>query len=105
MYMSFYELINEYWIYLVLAIITLIFLGVLFYLIYNTYFNERKSFKENLSDSKSIEFTIVIDYEEKLVEKYYMYEQNGNNEIMLLDEFRSAKLGRITVEMPNGELR
>ena len=25
--------------------------------------------------------------------------------IMLLDEFRSAKLGRITVEMPNGELR
>ena len=25
--------------------------------------------------------------------------------IMLLDEFRSAKLGRITVEMPNGELK
>ena len=25
--------------------------------------------------------------------------------IMLLDEFRAAKLGRITVEMPNGELR
>ena len=97
MYMSFYELINEYWIYLVLAIITLIFLGVLFYLIYNTYFNERKSFKENLSDSKSIEFTIVIDYEEKLVEKYYMYEQNGNNEIMLLDEF-FVKFDKANVE-------
>ena len=25
--------------------------------------------------------------------------------IMLLDEFRSAKLGRITVEMPNGVLK
>lgn len=25
--------------------------------------------------------------------------------IMLLDEFRSAKLGRITIEMPNGELK
>lgn len=25
--------------------------------------------------------------------------------IMLLDEFRAAKLGRITVEMPNGELK
>ena len=25
--------------------------------------------------------------------------------VMLLDEFRAAKLGRITVEMPNGVLR
>jgi ribosome biogenesis GTPase A len=25
--------------------------------------------------------------------------------VMLLDEFRAAKLGRITVEMPNGELK
>ena len=30
---------------------------------------------------------------------------NERAAIMLLDEFRSAKLGRITVEMPNGELR
>ena len=97
MNMSFYEFINEYWIYLVLVIITLVFLGVLFYLIYNTYFNEYKSFKENLSESKSVEFTIVIDYEEKLVEKYYMYEQNGKNEKMLLDEF-FVKFDKANVE-------
>lgn len=30
---------------------------------------------------------------------------NERAAIMLLDEFRSAKFGRITVEMPNGELR
>ena len=77
---------NEYWTILVLALLVLTLLIALALIIYN-YSHKPKTFKEDYYDAKTILISMTLDFEEKIVEKYYLYDQSKKKEIMPLDEF------------------
>lgn len=91
------EYLEKYWLYALLGVIGLILLIVFINLIYFTFFHKKKSFVENLNDIKYQQFTTVIDYEEKVVEKYYLYDQASKAERISLEEF-FVKFDKANVE-------
>ena len=97
MYLVILDLLTKYWIYVLLGVLLLILLGVTISFIYFTFVHNKKSFMENLSDIKYPQFTIVIDHEEKVVEKYYLYDQINSTEKMSLEEF-FVKFDKVNVE-------
>lgn len=98
------KLLHEYWLYIILALLVLILLGVFISFIHYSFFHERKSFKQNLDDIKLVQFTTVIDYEEKIVEKYYLYDQANKSEKLSLEEF-FVKFDRANYEKFNNWLK
>ena len=44
-----------------------------------------KTFKQNLYQTKTRNISITIDLEEKLVEKFYLYDQNKKQEIIKIN--------------------
>ena len=82
-----HDYLSEYWYYIVLVISILALLGVLIYFLYQKFFINIQSFKENFTDAKQIQMAICIDLDEKKVEKYYLFDQTNKNEIVDLDEF------------------
>ena len=82
-----HDYLSEYWFYIVLIVSILLFVGILLYYLYQKFFVNQQSFKENFTDAKQIQMAICIDLDEKKVEKYYLYDQTNKNEIVALDEF------------------
>ena len=82
-----HDYLSKYWFYIVLIIAILVFIGVLVYYLYQKFFVNYQSFKENYSDAKQIQMAVCIDLDERKVEKYYLYDQFNKNEIVDLDEF------------------
>jgi len=82
-----HDYLSEYWFYIVLIVSILLFIGILVYYLYQKFFVNQQSFKENFTDAKQIQMAICIDLDEKKVEKYYLYDQTNKNEIVALDEF------------------
>ena len=80
------DFINQYWILILLGVIALTVFVMLFLIIYN-YSVRPKTFKENLYSTKTRNLSITIDLEEKIVEKFYLYDQNKKQEIIPLAEF------------------
>lgn len=80
------DFINKYWILIMLGIVIVTLLITLFFIIYN-YSNKPKTFKDNLYQTKTRNISITIDLEEKIVEKFYLYDQNKKQEIIPLAEF------------------
>ena len=87
MVFAFHDFLNEYWLFLVLGILLIAVVAILFCLVHFNFVQKTQSFKEDLSDAKSVHMSITIDLEEKIVEKYYLYNQNNKSEIIPLDEF------------------
>ena len=98
------DFITENWLYILLGLLGFILLSVFVNFIYYKFFNVRKSFKENLDDIKLVQFTTVIDYEEKTVEKYYLYDQVHKNATLSLEEF-FVKFDKANYEKFNNWLR
>lgn len=82
-----HDYLSKYWFYIVLIVAILLFIGILVYYLYQKFFINQQSFKENFTDAKQIQMAICIDLDEKKVEKYYLYDQTNKNEIVALDEF------------------
>ena len=78
--------IEQYWVWLVLIIMVLTILSVFVAIIVN-YSNKTKTFKDDLQSAKTIQISMTIDLEEKIVEKYYLYDQSKKKEVIALDEF------------------
>ena len=87
MIFAFYDLLSKYWIVLVLVVLVLILLTLFILMIYYRRINKVKSFKQNFEDTKYSQFSIVIDLEEKIAERYYLYDQDNPFERLPLDEF------------------
>ena len=77
---------NEYWPILVLALLVLTLFVVFGLIVYN-YSHKPKTFKEDYQDVKTMQISMTLDFEEKIVEKYYLYDQSKKKEIIQLDEF------------------
>ena len=80
------DFFNQYWLVIILSLSILTLLVALVLVIYN-YYSNPKTFKDNLVKAKTINISITIDLEEKIVEKYYLYDQNKKKEIIPLQEF------------------
>ena len=81
------EFLNNYGLILVsLTLLAFVILLVIM-LIYNNSSKEVKSFKKDLDDTKAVCLSVMVDMQEEIVEKYYLYEQNKNHEIISLNEF------------------
>lgn len=80
------DFFNQYWLVIILSLSILTLLVALVLVIYN-YYSNPKTFKDNLIKAKTINISITIDLEEKIVEKYYLYDQNKKKEIIPLQEF------------------
>ena len=80
------NIINEYYIFVILSILILTILAIFIAIIAN-YSSTTKSFKDNYFDSKTVQISMTIDFEEKIVEKYYLYDQSRKNEVIPLEEF------------------
>ena len=77
---------NEYWPILVLALLVLTLFVVFGLIVYN-YSHKPKTFKEDYQDVKTMQISMTLDFEERIVEKYYLYDQSKKKEIIQLDEF------------------
>ena len=87
MIFAFYDLLSKYWVVTVLALLVLLLLILFFLMIYYKRINKEKSFKQNFEATKYSQFSIVIDLEEKIAERYYLYDQANPFERLPLDEF------------------
>lgn len=81
------DFLNNNWLKIVFFLLLLAaFVTFLFY-IYYKFIQKEKSFKDSLNEAKLLQIAITIDLEEKIVEKYYLYDQSHKDEIVSLDEF------------------
>lgn len=81
------EFLNEYWVYILIGLLSLLAMILLISLIYRFFIQETKSFEKTFSDAKSLQFSVCISLEEQNVEIYYLYDQNHENELISLNEF------------------
>lgn len=85
--MSVATLLNEYWelILFVCLVLALFILAVLIF--YVKFIKKENSFKENFASSKLLQIEIIINMEEEVVQKLYLYDQDHKDEIVSLNEF------------------
>ncbi|MCI5745610.1 MAG: hypothetical protein MR270_04940 [Erysipelotrichaceae bacterium] len=87
MILSLVNFLNNYWVVLLLCFLIITIIVVFFLFINQKYYKKEKTFKECLNDTKSQQISVIIDFEEKMVEKRYLYDQTNTDEIMTIDEF------------------
>ncbi len=81
------EFLNNNWSKILFALLLLATFAFLAFYIYFKFIKKEKSFKDSLNEAKLLQIAITIDLEEKIVEKYYLYDQTHKDEIISLDEF------------------
>ena len=81
-----FDFLKNNWLY-ILACLLFVIIILLFFIFISTNVKKEKTFKDSLIASKTINMSIVIDFEEKTVEKYYPYDANHKTEMVSLDEF------------------
>lgn len=79
--------LDEEELWLVLGILIILSISLFVMLIYQVFIKKTTTFRDVLKNYKNIQMSIAIDLEEKVVEKYYLYDQSHKNQKISLDEF------------------
>lgn len=82
-----FDFINKYWMYILFLFVIISSLSLLIFIIRLNLPYKSKSFKEDLNEIKSHNMAVTVDLNEKVVEKYYLYDQLHKYEVTSLDEF------------------
>lgn len=81
------DFLTQNWIYILFIFIIVSTFVLLFVILYLSFYHKGKTFKQNFKDVKSTSMAVTIDLQDKIVERYYLYDQNHKHESILLDEF------------------
>lgn len=84
---DFTDFLIKNWIQILLIILIVLILFLLCAFLYFNFYHKEKSFKDNFKEIKSSNIAVTIDFQERIVEQYYLYDQNYKYKTMSLDEF------------------